>query len=375
MKNTARGKQASNGLHRIRVLHVGPGYGQRGGVASVLSELAAQQEAFATAAVDLAFFGTHGFRKMRDATMFAWQDIARFLRAVWWADIVHFHVSVRGSFYRKLLLYRIAKLCRRRTVFHLHSGNFDRFADRAGPLTRRAIRWFISNADAAVGVSQASAHVLDRFRGGSSVARVIENMAIEAQNASAPAPAVPVLVRPYIAFAGRLTEQKGLPMLIDALAELSLLGCEIDLVLAGEGDTRRWRDYARSRGVADRVQFAGWLTGSFKSRFYREATLFCLPSRFESFGIAALEAMFYGVPVVATRVGGLGELVDDGVTGYLVELDDAAALARVIHDIAHDPALRERMGQAARERAHRLYTTERVVARYVDCYRQIVGRN
>ncbi|MGR3906107.1 glycosyltransferase family 4 protein [Burkholderia sp. SR8] len=373
MNDLAMGERQPGGSRRIRVLHVGPGYGQRGGVASVLGELAAQREAFATAAVDLVFFETHGFSRMRDAAKFALQDIVRFLRAVWSADIVHFHVSVRGSFYRKLLLYRIAKLCRRRAIFHLHSGNFDRFADRAGLLTRMAIRWFVSNADVAVGVSQASAQVLNRFRNGSGDARVIGNMAVDAQNAAAPVSSAPVPVRPYIAFAGRLTEQKGLPMLIEALAQLSRQGDAIDLVLAGEGDTRRWRDYAQNRGVADRVRFAGWLGGSRKSSFYRDATLFCLPSRFESFGIAALEAMFYGVPVVATRVGGLAELIDDGVTGYLVEPDDAAALAGVIHAIARDPALRERMGLAARERARRLYTAEAIVARYVDCYRQIVG--
>ncbi|MBR8066882.1 glycosyltransferase family 4 protein [Burkholderia ambifaria] len=363
--------QGPAGTRRIRVLHVGPGYGQRGGVASVLDELVAQRDAFADASIQLAFVGTHGFRKVRDAAGFAWLDVARFLRVVWSVDVVHFHVSERGSFYRKLLLCRIAKLCRRRVVFHLHSGNFDRFTDRAGPLTRMAVAWFVGSADAAIGVSEASARVLNRFRNGADDARVISNTAVDAQKARPSPVAVPD--RPYIAFAGRLSEQKGLEALIEALAAVNLTSGPLDLVMAGEGDTRRWKAYAERLGVADRVRFAGWLAGSHKSRFYQEATLFCLPSRFESFGIAALEAMFYGLPVVATRVGGLGELVDDGVTGYLVEPDDAAALARVIRDIVRDPALRERMGRAARERAHRLYTTERVVARYVDCYRHIVG--
>ncbi|WP_105133526.1 glycosyltransferase family 4 protein [Burkholderia sp. BE12] len=371
MRKIAMDAQAPAGTRRIRVLHVGPGYGQRGGIASVLSELMVQRDAFANASIQIAFFGTHGFSKVRDAASFAGLDVARFLRDVWRADIVHFHVSERGSFYRKLLLCRIAKFCRRRVVFHLHSGNFDRFAERAGPLTRMAVAWFVGGADATVGVSDACARVLNRFRSGAADAHVIANTAVDAQNARPPVRAVPH--RPYVAFAGRLSEQKGLATLIEALAAVTPMGGSIDLVMAGDGDTRRWHDYAETLGVADRVRFAGWLAGSGKSRFYQEATLFCLPSRFESFGIAALEAMFYGVPVVATRVGGLAELVDDGVTGYLVEPDDAAALARAMYAIAIDPALRERMGQAARERAQRLYATEAVVGRYVDCYRQIVG--
>ncbi|WP_175921547.1 glycosyltransferase family 4 protein [Burkholderia latens] len=373
MRKVATDAKEPTGTRRIRVLHVGPGYGQRGGIASVLGELMAQRDAFANASIQIAFFGTHGFRKVRDAASFMWLDVARFLRDVWSADIVHFHVSERGSFYRKLLLSRIAKLCRRRVVFHLHSGNFDRFAERAGPLTRMAVARFVGSADAAVGVSDACVRVLNRFRDGAGDARVIANTAVDAQNARRPALGVPD--RPYIAFAGRLSEQKGIATLIDALAVVNSMGGAIDLVMAGDGDTRRWRDHAEALALDDRVRFAGWLTGSVKSRFYQEATLFCLPSRFESFGIVALEAMFYGVPVVATRVGGLAELVDDGVTGYLVEPDDAAALARAMHAIAGDPALRERMGQAARERAQRLYGAEAVVARYVDCYRQLVGRS
>ncbi|AOK07140.1 glycosyltransferase family 4 protein [Burkholderia sp. AU19243] len=373
MRKVATGMQEPARTRLIRVLHVGPGHGQRGGIASVLGELMAQRDAFANASIQIAFFGTHGFRKVRDAASFAWLDVARFLRDVWSADVIHFHVSERGSFYRKLFLCRIAKLCRRRVVFHLHSGNFDRFTERAGPLTRMAIEWFVGSADATVGVSEAGARVLNRFRNGAGDAHVIANTAVDAQNAPMSTMAVPD--RTYIAFAGRLSEQKGLATLIEALAALNAMGRSIDLVMAGDGDTQRWHDYAETLRVADNVRFAGWLAGSGKSRFYREALLFCLPSRFESFGIAALEAMFYGVPVVATRVGGLAELVDDGVTGYLVEPDDAPALARAMHAIASDPALRERMGRAARERAQRLYAAERVVARYVDCYRQIVGRS
>jgi len=357
----------------IRVLHVGPGHGQRGGIASVLCELSAQRAMFAEKAVHISFAETHGFRQVGGIGRFVWFDVPRFILAARRSDIVHFHVADRGSFYRKSFLCALAKLLRCRVVFHLHSGNFDRFANTSGAVTRAIIRWFIGCADAAAGVSHACARVLNDFRGTKGDALVIGNAAVDAQRASANCVFLPSFgARPYIAFAGRLTEQKGVDTLIDALSMLARNGCEIELHLAGEGDVTRWRAAAEARGIADRVRFLGWLDGADKARFYQGATVFCLPSQFESFGIVALEAMFHGVPVVSSRVGGLSELVDDGVTGILVESGDAGALARSLQRIVSDALLRDRMGAAGRERATRFYTSEAMADRYVDCYRSIV---
>lgn len=363
-----------SGMRDLSVLHVGPGHGQRGGIASVLGELATQQAAFSNDAIRIAFFETHGFQRVGSAARFVMLDFPRFVPAVRQADIVHFHVSERGSLYRKLLLCAFAKLARKRVVFHLHSGNFEQFAARSGALTRTAIRWFVGHADAAIGVSAACARVLNRFREKATDARVIANSAAEAQREPREANTATPAFRPYVAFAGRLSQQKGVGTLIDALALLAAQGDDVDLFLAGEGDVEHWHAYAAARGVADRVRFVGWLDGADKARFIQRASVFCLPSRFEAFGIAVLEAMFHGVPVVATRVGGLVDLVDDGVTGCLVTPDDTGALADSLHDLVRNPALRERLGSAGRERAHRLYAIETITSQYVDCYREITGR-
>lgn len=356
---------------RLRVLHVGPGHGQRGGMASVLQELRDMRAHFASEAAEVAFFETRGFRSIGALARFAVQDIPQFALAAWRADIVHFHVSARGSLYRKLVLFAIAKLARRRSVFHLHAGDFDQFAARAGRATRHAIHWFVGCADAAVGVSASCAGVLNRFRPGAD-ARVIGNSARDAQLVSSVV--TTTAARPTIAFAGRLTRQKGIDVLIDALSLLEHAGCDVDLTLAGEGDIPYWRAYAEARGVAHRVRFAGWLDGKDKAALYRDATVFCLPSQFESFGIAALEAMFHGTPVVATRIGGLADLVEHGTTGYLVAPNDGQALAAALHRIVSQPWRRRQMGIAARALAHRRYAAETIAGQYVDCHRAIVAR-
>ena len=98
-----------------------------------------------------------------------------------------------------------------------------------------------------------------------------------------------------------------------------------------------------------------------------------MPSHYEAFGIATLEAMFSGVPVVGTRVGGFFDLVEEGVSGFLVEPSDPHALALCLKLLMGDAQKAASMGRAAFERARQRYSCEAVVERYVDCYRSVTA--
>ncbi|EIF33311.1 glycosyltransferase [Burkholderia sp. Ch1-1] len=363
----------------LRVLHVGPGQGQRGGIASVLAELGAQRARFRHAGVVVAIFETHGFQSMRSLLCFALVDIPRFLFAVLkGVDLIHFHVSVRGSFYRKFLLYLLARLFGKKTIFHLHAGNFQDFWASNGPTTRKAVSCFIRGADAVVAVSSAIASELQGHRGITHNLYVIGNTAYSAELAAGAA--LPESsdgkgadMTRYVAFAGRFTEGKGLDELLRAIAALNRQGLKVQLRLAGAGDTDRWTRAAIEYGVSDQVRFVGWLQGDAKLAFYRDAAVFCMPSHFEAFGISTLEAMFIGRPVIGTRVGGFFDLVEEGVTGYLVRCGDAHELAERIRHLMESPELARAMGRQAVSRALSRYSVDAIVSQYVRCYRQVSG--
>ncbi|WP_133645654.1 glycosyltransferase family 4 protein [Paraburkholderia flava] len=359
--------------HGIRVLHVGPGWKQRGGIASVLEELAMQRSRFASENVFVSFFETHGFHRASDLLQFFLQDVPRFVAALRQVDIVHFHVSEKGSFYRKVLLFSLAKVVGKKTIFHLHSGNFGQFVGGGGDTIRRLVSWFIGNANAAIGVSSATAEVLRRYAGTTPRIYVIGNMARLAEYAGSTGSfsQMESSDSPYVAFAGRFSVEKGVHLLMESLALLKRQGCPVHLRLAGAGETRVWMRMAAEREVDDRVAFMGWLDGDAKLAFYRNARLFCMPSRFESFGISALEAMFCGTPVIGTRLGGFLDLVEEGVTGHLIEPGDAEALANRIRGLVEDPPRAASMGAAAQQRARLKYSTETIVLQYVECYRVI----
>lgn len=361
----------------LRVLHVGPGQGQRGGIASVLAELGAQRGRFRHAGIVVTIFETHGFENIRSLLSFLLMDIPRFLFAMLkGVDLIHFHVSVRGSFYRKFMLYLLARLCGKKTIFHLHAGNFQYFLTRSGWAIRKAVLCFVRGADAVVAVSSAIATELKRHQGAARNLYVIGNTAYGAQLAAGAAlrdshDAKGADMTPYVAFAGRFTEGKGLDELLRAVASLNRRGLQVQLRLAGTGDTNRWTRAAIDYGVCDQVHFVGWLQGDAKLAFYRDAAVFCMPSHFEAFGISTLEAMFIGCPVIGTRVGGFLDLVEEGVTGYLVGCGDADELAERILQLVESPDLARAMGRQAVSRASSRYSVDAIVSQYVRCYRNV----
>jgi N-acetyl-alpha-D-glucosaminyl L-malate synthase BshA len=144
------------------------------------------------------------------------------------------------------------------------------------------------------------------------------------------------------------------------------------LLLAGDGP--EWaaaEETAAELGVADRVHFLGEQEGI--EEVLAAADVFLLPSEHESFGLAALEAMACGVPVVATRSGGLPEVLDEGETGYLVEVGDVGTAAGRVLGLLRDEEARRRMGEAARRAAGERFAQDRVVAEYVAIYERVLA--
>lgn len=144
------------------------------------------------------------------------------------------------------------------------------------------------------------------------------------------------------------------------------------LVLIGDGPERAAAErQVAAAGLQDAVEFAGeqhdivpWLSA---------ADVFLLPSAQESFGLAALEAMACGVPAVGSRVGGLGETIDDGRTGYLCEPDDIGGMAARAIALLSNPELHARMSVAAAEDVRTRYCTDLIVPQYEQCYRDLLA--
>lgn len=174
---------------------------------------------------------------------------------------------------------------------------------------------------------------------------------------------------PLVLGIGRLSREKGFDLLIRAAAAART---PFRLVLLGEGPSaRRLHNLAESLGIADWIEFAGFQANPYA--WLRRTAVFVLPSRYEGFPNSLLEAMALGVPCIATRCPtGPEEIVTDDVDGLLVPVEDPTALAAAIDRLLEDPALRERLGGAARERV-RAYDAPGVVRRFEDLIEEVAG--
>lgn len=152
----------------------------------------------------------------------------------------------------------------------------------------------------------------------------------------------------------RLVLGKGLTLLFEAMAGLDV---DTELVLVGDGPERS-RLERRAGELGVRVRFAGAVGQDEIRRHYAEADVFCLPSFAEGVPVVLMEAMAMGLPVVATRISGIPELVDDGATGLLVPPARADELASALAELASDPGRREAMGAAARDAVVERYDLE-----------------
>jgi glycosyltransferase involved in cell wall biosynthesis len=171
---------------------------------------------------------------------------------------------------------------------------------------------------------------------------------------------------PIVAVA-RLSPEKDIANLVRAAALVARQLPDLRVEVAGGGPCLHdLKQLAADLGIGSRITFLGEV-GDVRALLSR-ARLFALPSRSEGIPLTALEAMACGLPVVATRVGGLPEVVDDGVTGLLVPPADPPALAGAIAEICNDPARRERMGRAGARRALELFDIRRMVAEYEALY-------
>jgi N-acetyl-alpha-D-glucosaminyl L-malate synthase BshA len=144
------------------------------------------------------------------------------------------------------------------------------------------------------------------------------------------------------------------------------------LLMVGDGPDRAPAELlARELGVEDRVVFLGKQMRV--AHLLPIADVMLVPSEMESFGLAALEAMACGVPPVASRVGGLPEVVTDGEDGYLVAVGDTEALAEAALRLLEDSRLHARVAAAARRTAETRFTTTTIIPQYEEFYRQIIG--
>jgi len=292
-------------------------------------------------------------------------DLAR-SRARGEADLLHINVAGGGSTYRKAALALWARALGVPYIVHLHGSRFRETWPTSAPVVGGLLNALFTQSRRIVVLGKVWADYIV-----ATLPTVAEAICI-LPNATRARPPKPRLddptALPHLVFMGLLGERKGSLLLIEALSRLDP-SLAWRATIAGNGDVAGHRRLAERLGVSGRVNLPGWLGPAEVDALLGEADALVLPSFAENLPMVIIEAFSQGVPVVATPVGAVGEVVEDGVTGLLTPVGDAGALAQAIQRLIVSPELRAQMGAAARERHAERFEIGGYIHRFVEIWR------
>lgn len=280
-------------------------------------------------------------------------------------DVVHSHhiFTLTPLFALKVASkLGVARVATNHTLFLAH--DFRAFWSIASLIL--PTRYYLEHAQAVISVSRVADEFVESIMGSDFKARrfIIPN----AVDTSKYTPPVREPEDNIVLFVGRLVYRKGLHVLVRAVQRVRSKDFKLYIVGGGYMELPI-RMLAKAYGVEDRVELLGVVPERDKVELYRKAKIVVVPSIFnESFGIVALEAMATGRPVIASRVGGLEDVVVNGETGILVEPGSEEKLAEAIETLLEDEAYRRKLGAKARRLVEERYSWDTIVDRIIDVY-------
>lgn len=290
-------------------------------------------------------------------------------------DVVHVHWAVPHG----LAGWAAARAAGARLVTTFYGAEI-RWAEKRFPPARAFLRRYCSRS-ALIAISESTREMIAPYAGGRPVEVIPYGVPLPEEAPTAIRPGAEIsagpAAAPRILFVGRLVARKGVDRLLVALAEIRETPWRLEIV--GFGPERGPLEArAAALAISDRVEFLGRVSNADLVAAYRRAACFVLPATLderedtEGLGVVLLEAMSYGVPVVATRRGGIVDIVEDGRTGVLVE-DDPSALAHALASLLVDADRRRVLGDAGRARVRERFGWDRIVDRLEAVYRSGAG--
>ena len=286
--------------------------------------------------------------------------------------LAHVNITGRGSTIRKLILLTVARAFGVRYVLHLHDYDYAAYYRGQGAFFQRRIATAFRHAAMVLVLSRRDREVIAQLFDLPSERIAILHNAV-------PDPAAEVNRRRlpgepcHLLFLGYLSERKGVPELLRALASLPPETASWRATLAGGGPVDDFRKLANDLGMRDRVDLPGWVDETSVRSLCANADVLVLPSHAEGLAMAVLEGLSHGLAVITTPVGAHSEVIEPEVSGLFVPPGDVPALARALARVIDDESLRKRLGKAARDRFLAEFDVRGYVCRLAELHAHLFG--
>ncbi|KGL41300.1 hypothetical protein BMT55_03515 [Listeria newyorkensis] len=320
-----------------KVAMIGPGTTSKGGIATVIANF---EKTFSKDTVKIHYIaswreGNSIFRMlvlMKALFQFCMLLLAKKI------DIAHIHIAQKGSFYRKVLFMRTAKMFRRKVILHMHGSQFDLFYDDRTPKQQQWIKKQLNHVDELIVLSEEWAKFYKQI---CKVKITIVENAVEVPTSN-----------PYtndgktVVMFGRLGERKGTYDLLKAVELLGEKYATYEFVLYGDGDLEQVTQIIETKALSN-VKIGGWIEAEQKKAVMDDAIIHVLPSYHEGLPMAILETMANGIPNISTPVGGIPQVIQHRANSGLVSPGDVEELSRELAYLLDNDVARKEQSQKA----------------------------
>jgi len=350
----------------VKILMIGPGFDCRGGIAAAGRALHQYLHDRGVAVTYLASTVEGGLPRRILHTLASYVSFV--VRAAGGRyDLIPIPSSVRNSFSRKSFYLIVAALLKRRFLVQIHPERFAEFFEASPERVRRMIRRLFGRAAAVIVLTPSiRTRMRDLFPGTDFL--VLPNPVDCPEFAGAPRPE-----SRQVLFLGLISTEKGAQDLLSVVPGVVSRFPSVRFAVFGPVKAGFPLRAALEAGKLANIRWKAWISGEEKVRAFRESRMLVLPSYSEGLPNVLLEAMAASLPVVATPVGGVPDLVADGVNGFLVRPGDTAALGDRILRLLDDPDLASRMGASGRRLVEREFDTPVVGRRLLEIYARLLN--
>ncbi len=355
-------------MGRIKVLMAGPDREVHGGISAVVNEL---YSAGLDEKVELKYIGTMKEGSKLKKLFVAAFAYARFLKELPWCDVAHVHFSSDASFFRKAYFIRAAHRKGKKIVLHQHGGDFKTFyGQEISEKKKKFVRDILSMGDVMLVLTSGWKDYFSKLTDAERIVVFPNGIKISGKDQNV---GVSEMEKDYnsVLFLGRICKDKGIDELLDAMKEIHMANKDAHLYIGGIYEEEIYRK--KIEECNGFVTYLGWIKDKEKDNYLNKCGILVLPSYYEGFPVSIIEAMYAGSAVVASNVGGIPEIIQDGVDGTLISPKDSAALRDAILKLMNDNELAKSYGLNGKQKVLKNYSVEKNIERLTEIYNKLMN--
>ncbi|MCR5404252.1 MAG: glycosyltransferase family 4 protein [Butyrivibrio sp.] len=349
---------------KIRVLMIGPDRSVHGGISALVNSY---YEAGLDKKVELKYIGTMKEGSRLKKLFVAACALIRFSVCVNSCDIVHANFSSDSSFMRKSLFIRIAKRRGKKIILHQHGGDFrNYYRNELDGRGRKYVKKILGMGDVMLVLTKSWKEFFSRLTDPDKI-YVLPN-GVVTKNVKVYEKGDPKDMN-SILFLGRICVDKGINELIGAVEKLHRENSSVRLYMGGIFEDDKLREIIEKNSGF--IKYIGWVSGDEKEKMLRKCGMLALPSYFEGLPVTLIEGMLHGCCVVASKVGGIPDIVEDGEDGILIEPKSTQALKNGLERVMKDAELADKLSCNGVKKALGKYSIEKLSEDLIGFYKKV----